>query len=230
MTPVYLDTILRAATGATLLSCAALTPAAAQEIARLYAAQAPAGSAYVRVVTAADQPLRIDLGGKQETIGGPRRPASDYRLIDAATPMAIQAGGKALAALSIKAGSFNTVVIDGAKALLINDSTGERNDLKAELRLYNLVPGCAARLALAQGPAIFEHLPHQASTRRYINPVKASLVASCDGGATAAPMALPAMKPGDHVSLFLSGAAPRLRLWGQVDTTEAVTEATRGTR
>lgn len=229
MTTAYL-TIMRNLAGVTLLGCATMTPAAAQEIARLYAAQAPAGSAYVRVVNPAEQALRIDFGGQQESLDGQRRPASDYRIIDAATPMAIKADGKALAALNVKAGSFNTIVVAGGQALLINDSTGERNDLKAELRLYNLVSGCAARLALAQGATVFDHLAYQASTRRYINPVKASLVAGCANGATAAPTVLPPIKPGDHVSLFLTGAGQRLRLWAQVDATDATTGATRGAR
>ncbi|MRW82857.1 hypothetical protein GJ698_01970 [Pseudoduganella sp. FT26W] len=202
-----------------LAACAA-TPLAAQEIARLYAARAPAGSAYVRVVTETDRPLRVTFGGKQEALDGQRRPASDYRIIDARAPMAVKADGRELPVLPIAAGSFNTVIIGPGKAVLLADATDTRDDLKAELRFYNLVAGCDAALALKNGPTVFERVAYRGSARRNINPVKAALRAGCASAPDGATATLPALKSGDHVSLFLLGDAARPRLHVQVDATE----------
>ena len=83
--------------------------------------------------------------------------------------------------------------------------------LKAEIRFYNLASGCAqGRLAMAdKGAVVFPDVAAGSSSARGINPVKARLVAGC-GGKDSAPLALPALQPGDHYSLFLTGtAAPR---------------------
>lgn len=200
-------------------------PAQAQDIARLYAAQAPAGSAYVRVVNASTQPLQVEFGGKRESLDGAKRQVSDYRIIDAAAAMPVKANGKRLAPVALKPGSFNTLIVSAGKATLVADATDTRNDLKAELRFYNLVAGCDAGLALLQGPVVFSGVGYQADAKRNINPVKAELVASCQGGATSHPFAMPALKAGDHVSFFLSGDNQNLRLAGQVDATEAASGA-----
>lgn len=199
--------------------------AAAQEIARLYAAQAPAGSAYVRVVNPGSQALRVEFGGKQENIDGVKRKASDYRIINAAAPMALKADGKPLEPVKLQAGSFNTLIVDGGKTRLVADATDARNDLKAELRFYNLAAGCKASLALVTGAAVFKDIAYQGDARRHINPVKASLSATCDGAASSQPFDLPALKPGDHISFFLTGDAKNPGLSGQVDATEAYSGA-----
>lgn len=218
MRPV--SSLLRAA----LALCALLADAAqAQQIARLYAARAPAGSAYVRVVSAGEQPVRVEFGGKREALDGRRRPVSDYRIIDAAAPMPVKLDGAALAPLALAPGSFNTIVLAGGTAVLLADATDARDDLKAELRFYNLSPGCDASLALKDGPAVFSGLAFRGAAKRNINPVAAALRGACAAAANpaATPAApLPPLKPGDHVSLFLLGPASAPRLHIQADATE----------
>lgn len=190
---------------AVLLICLAW-PAPAQEIARLYAARPPAGSAYVRLVDP----------------DGPHQAATDYRIVDASIPMPLTVNGKVLAPLRLVAGTFNTVIVANGKALVLLDATDSRDDLKAELRFYNLVPGCQATLALRGGPTVFGPVAYAAPAKRNINPVRAELVGSCAGAGSAAAVALPPLKSGDHVSLFLSGAPGQPRLRVQADATEAV--------
>lgn len=207
-------------TTALLVAALAASPATAQEIARLYAARAPAGSVYVRIVNADSVAMHVEFGGKRATLDARHPPATDYRIVDASAPMLLKANGKALAPVQMQAGTFNTVIVADGKALLLTDATDSRDDLKAELRFYNLARGCQATLSLAGGATVFAHVDFQASAKRNINPVKAELTAACAGAGSAAAVALPVLKPGDHVSLFLTGTAARPRLQVQADATE----------
>ncbi|WP_051516475.1 alginate O-acetyltransferase AlgF [Herbaspirillum sp. RV1423] len=202
------------------LALTALT-ASAQEIARLYAPQAPAGSSYLRVVNPSKKTVKVEFGGKQDTLDPKRKPVSDYRVVDAAVDVAIKADGRLLERIHVKPDSFNTVVLNGTdQALLINDATDGRNDLKAELRFYNLARDCNAALAIQDGATIFERVAYGDHRKRTINPVQARLLGRCDNTASAA-LALPPLKSGDHASLFLFGDAGNPRLIGQIDATEA---------
>lgn len=197
----------------------------AQEIARLYAARAPAGSAYVRVVNPGGPALAIAFAGKRGMLDTRHPPATDYRIVNASRPMVLEVNGRALPPIAVQAGTFNTIaVIDGA-ALPLLDALDNRDDLKAELRFYNFARGCQASLALRSGGAVFANVDYPAGVKRNINPVKAELVATCAGGGTSSPVALPTLKSGDHASLFLSGPADRPRLQVQADATEAYTGA-----
>lgn len=199
--------------------------AQAQEIARLYAARAPAGSAYVRVVNPGGPALAIEFAGKRGMLDTRHPPATDYRIVSASKPMVLEVNGRALAPIAVQAGTFNTIaVIDGA-ALPLLDALDNRDDLKAELRFYNFARGCQASLALRSGAAVFEQVAYPVGVKRNINPVKAELVATCAGGGTSSAVALPTLKSGDHASLFLSGPADRPRLQVQADATEIYTGA-----
>ena len=211
-------------TACALLASALTLPAAAQEIARLYAPRAPAGSAYVRVISAAPTTIVVDFGGRRETLDG-RHPASDYRIINAASPMALTVAGQPQGPQRLAAGGFYSVIVGAGTAQLVADSTDGRDDLKAELRFYNLLPGCGATLSLLNGPAVFADTPFQGHAKRNINPVKADLVAACSHGAASGPVAMPALKAGDHVSFFLRGVPGKPQLTGQVDATEAATSS-----
>ena len=198
-------------------------PLNAQEIARLYAAQAPAGSSYVRVVNPEAQNRRVTIGrNPADTLNASQKPASDYRVVDAAADLIITRDGRALPPLKITAGAFYTVVLPPAPAqapTLIADATDGRNDLKAELRFYNLVANCQATLRLQDGAQIFAGVATDSAARRSINPVRASVSGQC--GTAAASSNLPAMKSGDRISVFLTGSAAEPRLLSQVDATAA---------
>ena len=199
--------------------------AQAQEIARLYAERAPAGSAYVRVVNPGGPAVAIEFSGKRGMLDTRHPPATDYRIVNASRPMVLEVNGRALPPIAVQAGTFNTIaVIDGA-ALPLLDAIDNRDDLKAELRFYNFARGCQASLALRSGGAVFANVDYPAGVKRNIKPVKAELVATCAGGGTSSPVALPTLKSGDHASLFLSGPADRPRLQVQADATEIYTAA-----
>lgn len=199
--------------------------AQSQEIARLYAARAPAGSAYVRVVNPGGPALAVEFAGKRGMLDTRHPPATDYRIVDASRPMTLEVNGRALAPIPVQAGTFNTIaVIDGA-ALPLVDALDNRDDLKAELRFYNFARGCQAGLALRSGGAVFENVAYPVGVKRSINPVKAELVATCAGGGASAPVMLPSLKSGGHASLFLSGSPAQPRLQVQADATEAYTGA-----
>ena len=227
--------MLRRLAGATvaagLVGCFSLV-ATAQEIARLYAPQAPAGSSYVRVVNATQKPKKIEFGNRSDILGADAgRIATDYRVVDAGVELMLKVEGRAPARIRIKPDSFVTLVLDDSGQLpAIVDATGERNDLKAELRFYNLARGCNATLAIENGPAVFQHIDYGLSARRSVNPVQARLLGSCatgviDSAAAAKPAvtpatALPPLKSGDRASLFLLGDSAHPRLTVQTDATE----------
>lgn len=206
----------------------ATAPLAAQEIAKLYAPQAPAGSSFVRVLNATGKAMKVSFGNRRDALDNHGRIATDYRVVDAAAKVAIQVDGRTMAQIAVQPGSFNTVVYTGSAApLAIVDGTDSRNDLKAELRFYNLASGCDATLSLENGAAIFTHVAYANSARRSINPVQARLSGRCDQlgagsspAGSAAPVALPPLKSGDHASLFLLGDSNAPRLAVQVDATE----------
>lgn len=180
----------------------------------------------MRVVNPSSSPLAVAIGSgaAAQSIGTGARPATTYRAVNASQKLRIDINGANTATdIKLAPGSFVTVVLgrQGAgftfKAMV--DATEGRDDLKAELRFYNLTVGCTGSVALADGRAVFEHVAPQDSRRRVINPVQASLTGRCDA-ATAAALKLPALKSGDHYSLFLAGNATNPVLLGQPDQTE----------
>jgi alginate O-acetyltransferase complex protein AlgF len=95
---------------------------------------------------------------------------------------------------------------------------GNASDLKAQLRFFNLMPGCEAMLRIAEGPTVFDAVAFTTVKSRAINPVEAQLEASCGGSNVS--LKLPQLRAGDHYSLFLTQAGGKSALTGQSDETE----------
>lgn len=96
------------------------------------------------------------------------------------------------------------------------------SDLKAQLRFFNLMPGCEATLRIAEGPTVFDAVAFTAVKSRAINPVEAQLEVTC-GGSNAS-LKLPQLRAGDHYSLFLTQTGGKGVLSGQFDETEPYRE------
>lgn len=78
--------------------------------------------------------------------------------------------------------------------------------LKAELAIYNLIPGCAANIESESGQAVFSGIGFESRNVRAINPASTGLVGRCDAQRSPVFM-LPDLKGGEHFSLFLLGDA-----------------------
>ncbi|MBN4667976.1 alginate O-acetyltransferase AlgF [Pandoraea nosoerga] len=192
---------------------------------RLYAARPPVGSSFVRVVNPGGTPMRAQVaGGPAQTLAG-EKVASTYAIVKGNDAFPIVIDGKPAGTLQVAPDTFNTLVPrrEGGKVTftVLTDAGGTQDGLKAELRFYNLSANCAAgQLRVSpSGPMLFDGVAQGASVARAINPVKATLVSAC-GSATTKTLALPALEPGDHYSLFLVGTdtAPVLR--GQLSATD----------
>ncbi|VVE56381.1 cell division protein FtsQ [Pandoraea pneumonica] len=193
--------------------------------AQLYAARPPAGSSFVRVVNPGGTALRAQVAkGPVQTLSG-EKVASTYAIVKGNEAFPIVIDGKPAGTLQVAPDTFNTLVPrrDGSKVTftVLTDAGGTEDGLKAELRFYNLSPQCAGgQLSVSpSGPALFENVGQGPSVARAINPVKATLVSAC-GTVASKTLALPALAPGDHYSLFLVGtpSAPVLR--GQLSATD----------
>lgn len=207
---------------ATMALAAVVAPSAAQELTRLYAPKPPTGSAYVRVVDLAASGAPIGIGSAPAAPVPAGDTATIYRIVKGAAPLSVTLAGKpAEGSIVPPADAFSTVVVPASgPAVVIADPTEGRNDLKAQLRVYNLVPGCAASVAVADGgPVVFEGVATNDTRQRAINPIEAVLAASC-GAEVAQPLKLPPLKAGDHYSLFLLPGANGPKLAGQRDETE----------
>lgn len=197
-------------------------PATAQELTRLYAPKPPVGSAYVRVVDLAGSGAPIGIGSAPAAPVPAGDTATIYRIVKGGAPLSVSVAGKpAEGSIVPPADAFSTVIVPASgPAVVIADPTEGRNDLKAQLRVYNLVPGCAARVAVADGgPVVFEGVATNDTRQRAINPIEAVLAASC-GAVVAQPLKLPPLKAGDHYSLFLLPGTNGPKLAGQRDETE----------
>ncbi|WP_322997550.1 alginate O-acetyltransferase AlgF [Castellaniella sp.] len=192
----------------------------AQELTRLYAPRPPAGSAYVRIVDLDPTDIRLNVAGaKAPVMVG--EVASIYRVVKGGQPVDLSRNGSPLADTPIpSADTFSTIVItrDGSPHL-ISDSTDGRNDLKVQLRVYNLVTDCAGAVTVVDGPTVFADVGTNKTLSRAINPVEARLEGRC-GDKISAPFQLPSLKAGDHFSLFLIEGASGPELRGQRDETE----------
>jgi len=216
----------RAALAAAALACAhpgGAQTTAADDMARLYALP-PAGSVYVRVVNPSATPVAVQLGAgaKPETIGAKGRIGTDYRAMPGGKLTLAIDGKAATAAGALPQGGFVTLIVGqaGAGVQTIVDENTAADGMKAELSAYNLVPSCAATIRVAGGgPAVFADIAYGSRAARAINPVAASLAGAC-GEHVSAPQALPALKAGDHYSLFLIGTAQQPALVGTLNRTE----------
>lgn len=192
-------------------------------LAALYAARPPAGSSFVRIANSCARPLhaQIDKSAAQVLQGATL--ATDFVVIKGNTSFAVQAEGKSTQIKGAAPDLFVTLVAqcsaDGWRYSAIEEPIGADNGLKAELRFYNLIETCAgAQLRLGEnGQTIFAATPAMRSEGRAINPVQAKLAASC--ATVASLIDLPALKAGDHYSLFLTGTPEKPQLSGQINNT-----------
>lgn len=197
----------------------------ADDIARLYALP-PAGSVYVRVVNPEPAALSVQFGADttEEKLSPTGNVATDYRVVPGGRPLTLRINGQSVSTDSnMPATGFVTLVAaleNGKPAVkpIADDSQGA-DGLKAELALYNLVPGCTASVSVPDGPTVFSKLAFQMRDARAINPVEVALIADCTGKRTA-PLKLPRLNAGDRYSLFLVGTASTPTLMGQVNRTQ----------
>lgn len=211
-----------------VLTASLLAPArvaSAQEIGRLYAPRPPAGSAYLRFVTNSMKPVRIGIEGAavEQALAEGGQVATPYRIVKGGEPVRIAIDGQVAASLTPNPDQFTTVLVSATAdgfVVPIVDATDGGNDLKADLRIYNLVKGCDATVSVAGGPAVFKNVGEHETRRRAVNAVEASLVGQC-AQTVSASFKLPSLKAGDHYSLFLIGTSDAPILTGQLDTTEA---------
>jgi len=223
LAPIIRNILRRWAPG--LAACwLAMEPGAAQEIGKLYETRPPAGYAFVRVVAGSDvkasAKLRIDAF---EAPVGENDVASRYRAVRADKPLKLSIDGATIGeGITPLPDKFYTLVVTrngaGWSGLAIDEGQGSTNDLKVQLRFFNLIPGCDASLKVAEGPSVFDAATFGSVKSRAINPVQAQLEASCDGRSS--PSKLPELRAGDHYSLFLREVAGKPTLTGQFDETE----------
>lgn len=218
-----------------LLTVPALGWAQGGGLAGLYAAQPPAGSAFVRLAHVGTPPIQVVLGPANAGGGHTLPPTAaaggglttPYKVLNPAQPWSLWVNGAAQTlGVQPQAGTYATWVVQGTgtayKVVAVADELAPANALRAVLRLSNLVPGCALSLRVAGGPEVFDRVEPWHSKARLINPIKVAVVARCDA-AESAPLALPALQAGDRYSLFVVGTTAKPELVGQMDTTEPYT-------
>jgi len=196
---------------------------AAPEIAQLYAPTSPEGSAWVRVVNPSDTAMQVRVGqGASVALSAQNALASPFQVVDSRQPLQLTVNGREIKGLSAPKGAWVTLILDNNPALaprLIIDPPLRGKDLRAELNVYNLGNGCEqANVQLANGAPVFSQVPFNGQAQRAINPVQATLVASCDQHRSL-PMKLAPFKAGDRYSLFVVGSLQAPRLIGLVDQT-----------
>ncbi|WP_199805421.1 alginate O-acetyltransferase AlgF [Bradyrhizobium lablabi] len=203
----------------------AISPAFAQEIGKLYATRPPPGSAFIRVASIGDikADTRLHINARDLSIVD-NDAASRYRAVRADAPVRLSIDGAAVGKnITFLPDRFYTVVVarEGANwsAHAIDEGPGgNASDLKAQLRFFNLMPGCEATLRIAEGPTVFDAVAFTTVKSRAINPVEALLEATC--GSSNVSLKLPPLRSGDHYSLFLTQAGGKSVLSGQFDETE----------
>ncbi|MDF3833752.1 alginate O-acetyltransferase AlgF [Cupriavidus basilensis] len=222
---------LRTTLAATLASVAAATvcaapPATEGVLAQLYAARPPQGSSYVRVLNPDTATATVAVAqGRPQPVGGNGAAATTYAVVKGGQPFTVRLDGKEAATLQVQPDTFTTLLLErtGGKLSMVplDDGSGNQDALKAELRFYNAIRDCeGAQLALApSGTPVFQAVKPRSAVHRAINPVSATVTAAC-GGARSPELALPALQPGDHYSLFLTGSAAKPVLRGQVSRTD----------
>jgi alginate O-acetyltransferase complex protein AlgF len=194
---------------------------AASEIAQLYAPKLPEGSAWLRVVNPSDtaQQVRVDQGASV-AISAQTTVASPFQVVDSRQPLHVTVNGQEIKGLSAPKSAWVTLILDSDPTRaprLVIDPPLRGKDLRAELNVYNLANGCdKAEVKLANGAPVFNQLPFNGQAQRTINPVQATLVASCNETASL-PLKLAPFKAGDRYSLFLVGSRQAPRLIGLVD-------------
>ncbi|HCS44890.1 MAG TPA: alginate O-acetyltransferase [Pseudomonas sp.] len=196
---------------------------AAPEIAQLYAPKLPEGSAWVRVVNPGDTALQVRVGqGVTLALSARTEVASPFQVVDSRQPLHVTVNGREIKGLSAPKSAWVTLILASDPTLpprLVIDPPLRGKDLRAELNVYNLGSGCEqADIKLANGAAVFSQVPFNGQAQRTINPVQATLIASCNQNSSL-PLKLAPFKAGDRYSLFLIGSRQAPRLIGLVDQT-----------
>lgn len=189
-------------------------------LAQLYAPRPPAGSAFVRALNPGNEPLRVQVAQASVQTLGAAQVAGSYAIVKGGETFTVTINDKPAGTLKVAPDSFNTLVLQKDKWLVMNDAASSDDALKAELRFYNLADDCAkGTLSVTDGPKLFENVPAQSTAGRSINPVTAALTAGC-GAASAKNWPLPQLNPGDHYALFLTGNSKEPVLRGQLSSTD----------
>jgi hypothetical protein len=194
----------------------------------LYAPAPPPGSVFVRIINTLREPVTISLNGAAGSIlpDAAGRIATAFTVLPGAGPVRVSVDGVVVSsAPQVEPDRFISLVLTrgdkGLSLVKLVDDPGRLNALKVQLRFYNLVEGCAAKLALPDGRAVFEGIATWETGVRAVNPVKATVIGYCRGGSSA-PLPLPRLEPGMRLSLFLTGEGAAPRLDAQIDQTEPV--------
>ena len=156
----------------------AIGPAPAQEIGKLYATRPPPGSAFIRAASIGDikAGTKLHINARDLPIAG-SDVASRYRAVRADAPIKLSIDGAAIGEnITFLADRFYTVAImrEGANwtsHAIDEGQGGNASDLKAQLRFFNLVPGCEATTA---------------SGTSFLWPAGIAPASNCCGGALAA--------------------------------------------
>ena len=138
--------------------------------------------------------------------------ASRYRPLRIDKPVGLSIDGKALGeSITLMPDKFYTIVIgrDGEnwKSFAIDEGQGSVNDLKAQLRFFNLMRNCEASLRIEAGTTIFNAAEFGSIKSRAVNPVQAQLEAFCNGR-SAAKRSLPPLRNALAVTSAMSRIAP----------------------
>lgn len=203
------------------------TSSQGQEIGRLYATRPPPGYSFIRIAALAGGAApRVQVNAAELSLGADTG-VSSYRAVPGQQKLNLVVDGVAASPDIVPASdTYLTLVISKTSAgwtvQSIDEGLGASDGLKARLRFFNLAPGCAATLKIADGPTIFQQAAFVSMQSRTINPVTAKLEGSC--GEAPAELTLPQLRAGDSYSLFLRKDSDQLRLTGRLDETEPYRE------
>jgi hypothetical protein len=181
----------------------------------LYGKQPPRGSAFVRLVNATPAAAVVATDFQAEThlgaTGADR--VAPYAVVERAAERSLtftakEGGHEGHFTYKAAADGYVTIVMEQSPAGSITFTPivdqAEFNQTRARLAFYNAAPGCAsATLGLdPSGPAVFQDVASGATKSRTVNPVQATVRASCAGqpGPT---LALGGMDLGASYSIWL---------------------------
>lgn len=202
-----LQRIQRGAAMASLCALLATAPAQAQ----LYAAAAPANSAFIRVynnTANAGLPVQIGTAAQPALMA---YSAGDYQFLPPGEVL-VRAGVHQKT-MSLAANHYYTAVVS-REGLVPYELSGVLNRLKAVVAIFNLMPATTLSLKTADGKAsVFEGVVPGQAAQREINPLKLTLAVFDQ--ATLLGAAPPvALDRGKVFSLFVSGtAASPVMVW-----------------
>ncbi|MEM5389105.1 alginate O-acetyltransferase AlgF [Paraburkholderia phymatum] len=207
---------------AVLLSSGAAC-AAANDVASLYGPQPPEDASYLRLLNLSPQAVRVALAGSDTPRTLAPGAATRFSVVARGTPLRVTVDGMLLREASGDASPGDAITValrrdaSGWHGTPVAARYGRANGLKATLRVFNFVPGCAATISVdGDGPTVFARVASGTQDARAINPLDVKLVGQC-GKAISAPLPLPMLAAGDSYSLFVNGNAAKPVLSGARD-------------